>query len=110
MTLAHELCHLLLDGRHALSAIEVLKARMPAGVEQRAKSFAGEFLLPSHVAAEHWLVADRPQGRQGVEAVVVELTEDLVVTRSVAAWKLEHGAASYDVQLGAILDAVAPRR
>src|ERR1019366_3575730 len=63
VTLAHELCHLLLDGRHALSAIEVLKARMPAGVEQRAKSFAGEFLLPSHVAAEHWLVADRPQGR-----------------------------------------------
>jgi hypothetical protein len=32
------------------------------------------------------------------------------VTRSVAAWKLEHGARSYNIELGAILDAVAPRR
>jgi hypothetical protein len=110
VTLAHEFCHLLLDGRHALSAVEVLKARMPAGVEQRAKSFAGEFLLPRHVAAEQWLVAGRPLGQQGIEAVVVELTERFGVTRSVAAWKLEHGAALYGEQLGPILDAVAPRR
>jgi hypothetical protein len=110
VTLAHELCHLLLDGRHALSAIEVLKARMPAGVEQRAKSFAGEFLLPSHTAGRLWLDAGRPTNRAGVEAVVIELSKNFGVTRSVAAWKLEHAAVSYDIELGAILDAVAPRR
>jgi IrrE N-terminal-like domain len=110
VTLAHELCHLLLDGRHALTAVEVLKARMPTGVEQRAKSFAGEFLLPSRTAAQHWIEADRPSNRAGLDALVEELVDMFGVTRSVAAWKLEHGARSYNVELGAILDAVAPRR
>jgi hypothetical protein len=110
VTLAHELCHLLLDGRHALSAVEVLKARMPAGVEQRAKSFAGEFLLPTEVAAQAWIDAHRPPDRAGVEAVVIGLAERFGITRSVAAWKLEHGARRYDADLGVILDAVAPQR
>ena len=110
VTLAHELCHLLLDGRHALSAVEVLKARMPAGVEQRAKSFAGEFLLPSEVAGRMWQESGRPSDLAGVETVVAELTENFGVTRSVAAWKLDHGAAAYDAELGVILDAVAPQR
>ncbi len=110
VTLAHELCHLLLDGRHALSAVEVLKARMPAGVERRAKSFAGEFLLPTRDAAQVWLDAGRPSDRASVEAVVVALADRFGVTRSVAAWKLEHAARPYDVDLGVILDAVAPQR
>jgi hypothetical protein len=110
VTLAHELCHLLLDGGHALSAIEVLKARMPASVEPRAKSFAGEFLLPSRAAAAAWFEAGRPLGRADVEAVVVDLTKRFGVTRSVAAWKLQHGAAVHDVDLAAILDSIAPRR
>jgi hypothetical protein len=111
VTLAHELCHLLLDGRHALSAVEVLKARMPAGVEQRAKSFAGEFLLPTAVAAQAWLDAGRPSDRAGIESVVVALANRFGVTWSVAAWKLEHGARrGYDVDLDVILDAVVPQR
>jgi hypothetical protein len=110
VTLAHELCHLLLDGRHALSAVEVLKARMPLGVEQRAKSFAGEFLLPGRIAAHRWLEADRPRDRLGVGTLVKELADAFGVTRSVAAWKLEHGARSHHVDLSAILDAVAPWR
>lgn len=110
VTLAHELCHLLLDGGNALSAIEVLKARMPVGVEQRAKSFAGSFLLPGHVAAATWFRAGRPFGRDGVGGVVSDLIERYGVTRSVAAWKLEHGVALHDVDLSAVLDSVAPRR
>ena len=110
VTAAHELCHLLVDGRHALSAVEVLKARMPVGVEQRAKSFAGEFLMPTRVAARHWNDAGRPRNRTAIEEVVVGLVREFGVTRSVAAWKLEHGAGLYNIDIGAILDAVAPRR
>lgn len=110
VTLAHELCHLLLDGGHALSAIEVLKARMPAGVEQRAKSFAGEFLLPTHIAGRHWHEAGRPGNRTELNALVQELVDTYLVTRSVAAWKVEHAARDYDVDLAVVLDAVAPRR
>jgi hypothetical protein len=110
VTLAHELCHLLLDGAHALSAIEVLKARMPIGVEQRAKSFAGEFLLPTQIAARHWLDAGRPANRTELDALIQNLVDTYQVTRSVAAWKVEHAAREYEVDLGVILDAVAPRR
>ena len=110
VTLAHELCHLLLDGDHALSAVEVLKARMPVGVEQRAKSFAGEFLLPTISAAAAWVEAGRPFGQSEIKQVVIDLTERFGVTRSVAAWKLEHGAALQDIELSAVLDAVAPYR
>ncbi len=93
-----------------MSAVEVLKSRMPLGVEQRAKSFAGEFLLPSKAAAGAWFEAGRPHGHDEVEQVVAELARRFAVTRSVAAWKLEHGLVAYDVELSAILDAVAPRR
>jgi len=110
VTLAHELCHLLLDGGHALSAIEVLKARMPAGVEQRAKSFAGELLLPTETAGRHWSEAGRPSNRTELDVLVQKLVDMFLVTRSVAAWKVEHAARTYNVDLGVVLDAVAPRR
>jgi hypothetical protein len=110
VTLAHELCHLLLDGGHALSAVEVLKARMPVGVEQRAKSFAGEFLLPTRDAASVWIGMGRPSTGPGIENVVVALTDDFLVTRSVAAWKIEHAAALEGVDLSAVLDAVVRYR
>jgi hypothetical protein len=110
VTLAHEICHLLLDGANALSAVEVLKARMPAGVEQRAKSFAGEFLLPTQTAGRHWQDAGRPANRAELNTLVQELVDAYLVTRSVAAWKVEHAARDYNVDLGVILDGVAPRR
>ncbi|MCW3848899.1 ImmA/IrrE family metallo-endopeptidase [Sphingomonas sp. LB-2] len=110
VTLAHELCHLLLDGDHTLGAIEVLKSRMPPSVEQRAKSFAGEFLLPTSSAAALWIEKGRPSGRQALEELVEELARQYGVTRSVAAWKLQHAAQSHEVDLDAILDSIAPRR
>ncbi|MGD0865543.1 MAG: ImmA/IrrE family metallo-endopeptidase [Rhizomicrobium sp.] len=110
VTLAHELCHLLLDGDHALSAVEVLKARMPVGVEARARAFAGEFLLPTEAAARIWLQARRPTDRATIIKIVDELTKNFGVTRSVATWKLQHGAALHDVDLETILDIVVPHR
>jgi len=111
VTLAHELCHLLLDGAHALSAIEVLKARIPLSIEQRAKSFAGEFLLPTQVAGRHWQDAGQPTNRTELDKLMQILISQYGVTRSVAAWKVEHAAARhFGVDLNVILDAVAPRR
>jgi hypothetical protein len=110
LTLAHELCHLLLDGRHGFSAIEVLRSKMPLGIEQRARSFAGEFLLPSKVAADAWFEAGRPEGRKNLEQVVADLARHFGVTWSVVTWKLQHGLASYDVELSSTLDAIAPWR
>jgi hypothetical protein len=110
VTLAHELCHLLLDGAHAVSAIDVLRSRMPLSVEQRAKAFAGEFLLPTKAAADAWFEAGRPRGRAELEKVVSALAQQFGVTWSVASWKVEHGAAPYDIDLTPILDAIAPWR
>lgn len=110
VTLAHELCHLLLDGRHAISAIEVLKAKTPLGFEQRAKSFAGEFLLPTQIASQHWHDAGRPRSHVELEALIHNLCDMYGVTLSVAAWKLEHAARDHGVDIAAQLDAVAPRR
>lgn len=110
VTLAHELCHLLIDGEHALSAVDVLHSRMPILVEQRARAFAAEFLLPSRVAGEAWLAADQPRGRDDLRAVLERLCRRFVVTKSVAAWKLEHGARLYDAHLAPILDSIVPQR
>ena len=66
--------------------------------------------MPTRVAARHWNDAGRPRNRTAIEEVVVGLVREFGVTRSVAAWKLEHGAGLYNIDIGAILDAVAPRR
>jgi Zn-dependent peptidase ImmA (M78 family) len=49
-TLAHELCHLLVDRRSSLPVAEVLGGRVPVHAEMRANAFAAELLLPRAVA------------------------------------------------------------
>lgn len=110
VTLAHELCHLLLDGGHALSAVEVLNGRMPLEVERRAKAFAGEFLLPSRVAADTWMRANSPRSHDGLRECLRQLSQRYGVTQSVAAWKLEHGLHHRDIDLRALLDGIVPQR
>lgn len=46
MTLAHELCHLLVDRKNALTAVEVLGGSVDLYIERRANAFAAELLLP----------------------------------------------------------------
>jgi len=110
VTLAHELCHLLLDGDHPLSAVEVLRSRMPAGVEARARAFAGEFLLPTSAASYAWQLAGLPFDTARLQAVLQELVDSFGVTFSVAAWKVEHGAGPDRHRLRAALDTIAPYR
>lgn len=45
-TMAHEICHLLVDRSGSLPLVEVLGGRTPEHVEQRARAFAAELLLP----------------------------------------------------------------
>jgi hypothetical protein len=110
VTLAHELCHLMLDQDHTLSTVEVLHNRMPLDIERRARAFAGEFLLPGSVAAKLWQKAKSPRSLDQLDKFVGELCRDFGVTKNVAAWKLEHGLHKIDVDLRVLLDTVAPNR
>lgn len=110
VTLAHELCHLLLDCEHSLSAVEVLRSRMPRAVEARARAFAGEFLLPTSAASSSWQVAGSPFDTAHLQTVLQGLVHNFGVTFSVAAWKVEHGAGQNRHRLRATLDVVAPYR
>lgn len=110
VTLAHELCHLLLDGEHAFTAVDVLGGRMPNDIERRAKAFAGELLLPGRVAADFWLAADQPTGVKGLTELLDRLGRKYGVTRTVAAWKLEHGLHRHGVDVKHVLDLVVPSR
>ncbi len=110
VTLAHELCHLLIDAEHALGAVDVLHGRMPSLVEQRARAFAAEFLLPSRVAGDRWLAEGQPRGRDDLKALLERLCRRFGVTTSVAAWKIEHGARRYGAHLTPMLDSIVPQR
>lgn len=107
VTAAHELCHLLLEGGRAVSAVDVLMSRMPVAVEQRAKSFAGEFLLPSRTAARAWEDAGHPDHRAGLRDVLIALERAFRVPRAVASWKLDHGLQYRGIDLSAQLDALS---
>jgi Zn-dependent peptidase ImmA (M78 family) len=111
VTAAHELCHLLLDHEHTLSAVEVLGGRMPLRVEQRAKAFAAEFLLPEQTAADAWRRAGSPYDVARLKAVLRSLCSRFSVTRSVAAWKLEQGLEPYHRdEIASVLNDIAPQR
>jgi len=94
----------------ALGAVEILNGRMPPEMERRAKSFAGELLLPSEAAAETWRRANCPDRGEALAAVVGSLQRRFRVPKPVAAWKLEHGALLRGVDLKAQLDEIAPNR
>ncbi|ADH86537.1 ImmA/IrrE family metallo-endopeptidase [Desulfurivibrio alkaliphilus] len=68
-TLAHEICHLLLDRQGALPAAEVLGGMTPEYPEKRARAFAAELLLPRQV------VEQAVQHGEDLETVVNELRE-----------------------------------
>jgi hypothetical protein len=111
VTQAHELCHLLLDRGHGFTAVEVLQSRMPIRIEQRARAFAAEFLLPAPLAIEIWMGAGKPFEHVNLDRLLRQLSRRFGVSRSVAGWQLEHGASQYDREdLSAALDDVILQR
>jgi IrrE N-terminal-like domain len=110
-TAAHELCHLLFDSGHTLSAVDILGGRMPAIIEQRAKAFAAEFLLPSKEAGEVWRSEGYPLDADNLRRIIKSLCFRFKVTKSVAAWQLQHGASEVNWEaLDRVLDQLVPQR
>ena len=108
--LAHEFGHLLLDRGHALGAVEVLKSRMPAEIEQRAKSFAGELLAPTEGVAAAWREAGSPRILAPLRSLTLELQRTFGVTKAVATWKLQHATERVDIDISRLLDHIEPWR
>jgi len=81
-TLAHELCHLLVDRDGALPLADVLGGRAAVLVERRANAFAAELLMPKSV------VTDRP----GAGPLVIDDCRRLFrryhVSRQLGAWQI----------------------
>ncbi len=90
-TLAHELCHLVLDREGALPVAEVLGGSLPPRVERRARAFAAELLLPRDAARVATEAALNSGG--DIEDVVAALVEEYDVSREVAAWQIRNSGA-----------------
>lgn len=83
-TLAHEICHLLLDRDRTLPVVDVLNGGTPEKVEKRARAFAAELLLPRSSAADQF----RVEG--SVQEAVTNLSERFGVSRSLAARQIDN--------------------
>lgn len=81
-TLAHEICHLLLDRNGALPVAEVLNGNTPERLEKRARAFAAEFLLPRSAAAE---VVRR---EEKLKAAVEKLLATYSVSNELICWQI----------------------
>lgn len=86
-TLAHEICHLLIDRDHALPVAEVLGGRTPEHAEKRARAFAAEFLLPRQAAAAG--VREAPGLSQAIDYLQQRFQVGLELTR----WQIENSDA-----------------
>ncbi|WP_295436561.1 ImmA/IrrE family metallo-endopeptidase [uncultured Thiodictyon sp.] len=81
-TLAHEICHLLVDRERALPVAEVLGGEVDVECEQRANAFAAEMLLPQAWAARVWATAASP------DTALAALRDSHGVSRQLAAQHL----------------------
>ena len=89
-TLAHELCHILVDRNGSLPASEVLGGNVPRHPEQRANAFAAEFLLPKSVVVSRVRAAADPM--ESIE----EILKQFGVSRELAAWQIINAAAVFN--------------
>lgn len=83
-TLAHELCHLLVDREGALPLADVINGNAPRWVEQRADAFAAELLLPRHLATAEF------SSNTDIDTYVGQLTNQYGVSRELTAWQIRN--------------------
>ncbi|NBC13312.1 MAG: ImmA/IrrE family metallo-endopeptidase [Gammaproteobacteria bacterium] len=98
VSLAHEICHLLVDTDGALPAVEVFGGRVPPDVEKRANAFAAELLLPRSkardVTKQHLQFVNTADARQSaVEEALNELAAQFSVSHETAAWQVKNSGA-----------------
>lgn len=92
-TLAHEICHLLVDINGALPAAEVFGGNIPYGIERRANAFAAEFLLPRSVARDYLtkelkFVHTPDQRIKTTEEVINHLASFYGTSHETTAWQI----------------------
>lgn len=110
VTAAHEICHLVMDRDGALAAVDILGGRMPLPIEQRARAFAAEFLLPASVAVGRWRAGLRRPTHGAVSGMLSELSRTFGVSKSVARWQLEHGLNGSEPDTAFWLNQIIPER
>lgn len=83
-TLAHELCHLLLDRDGTLPLADAVGGRAPRHAESRARAFAAELLLPRAVTREKFAEA------RTAESPLRSLARRYRVSMELAAWQVRN--------------------
>lgn len=80
-TLAHEICHLVIDRKRGLPLGDVVGGSAPRPLEARARSFAAEFLLPRRIAGQAFAESSNP------EETLKALRKKFGVSKEVVAWQ-----------------------
>lgn len=94
-TLAHEICHILVDADSALPVVEVLGGSVPRTIERRANAFAAEFLLPrleAGICAKNALnfIKHPEQRRLAIDEVITTLVETYGASHETTAWQIRN--------------------
>lgn len=103
-TLAHEVAHLLVDRTGSLPLAEVLGGRTALHVEQRARAFAAELLLPRAVAVSEFLDSD-----SDYELVLRRVMKNFGVSSEVIAWQVRNSRAPLEDRLRRFLRQYVPQ-
>lgn len=85
-TIAHEIAHLLLDRSGALPLAEVAGGLSPAVVEERARAFGAEFLIPREVAGREFATTSDPSKALG------RLKRRFGVSGEIVAWQARNSS------------------
>ena len=102
-TLAHEICHLLVDRSSSLPLVEVLGGRTAEHVEKRARAFAAELLLPRQIAGE---LLSACAGDE--ESTVRSIRSRFGVSSELLAWQVKNSDASLPPQTWRYLRSLVP--
>ncbi|MBI4820404.1 MAG: ImmA/IrrE family metallo-endopeptidase [Deltaproteobacteria bacterium] len=90
-SLAHEIGHILLDRGDALPFAEVFGGRVPEAIEQRARAFSAELLLPRAEVLEAFKEATLRN--QPIDRLVESLAVNYGTSREIVAWQLKKSGA-----------------
>jgi Zn-dependent peptidase ImmA (M78 family) len=96
-TLAHEICHLLLDRSGALPLVEVLGGRAPTRIEERARAFAAELLAPREYVGHEFDVGQDPR------LILQRVTRRFMVGNELVAWQARNSTTVLTPQVRAFL-------
>jgi Zn-dependent peptidase ImmA (M78 family) len=92
-TLAHEICHILVDLKGALPVVEVLGGDVPHSIERRANAFAAEFLLPRSAAGIYVeqalaFVYQQEERNSVINRAINELAEKYGASQETTTWQV----------------------